>query len=289
MIVLEIVFLTVFWAWVFAAALFLRNTILPRLPITASPEQFSLPFELVRFHSTDGIPLEGWKIPGQPGQPWLILCHGLGANRADLLEIAQQLHAATFNLLLFDFRAHGGSGGRVTSFGWREQRDLEGALAFLGQQPDIPAKRYGVYGLSMGAAVALMTAARDERLAAVVADSSYANLEDALGRHMTLLYPVPKIPLLWFVLATYRLRFGIWPRDVSARDGAARLSPQAVLLIHGSGDTRNPLTGTEQIFTAASEPKELWVIDGAQHLEGYGLDPQAYRDRLLRFFQTHLS
>ena len=288
-IVLEVVFLAVFWAWVFAAALFVRNTILPRLPVSVSPESFFLPFEVVQFHSTDGVPLEGWKIPGQPSRPWLILCHGLGANRADLLEIAKGLHAAGFNLFLFDFRGHGGSAGRVTSFGWREQRDLDGALAFLGQQPDVPAKPYGVYGLSMGGAVALMAAAGDERLAAVVADSPYATLEDALGRHMTLMYPVPKVPLLWFVLATYRLRFGVWPREVSPQESAARLSPRAVLLIHGSGDARNPVEGSERIFAAASEPKELWVINGAQHLEGYGLAPQAYQDRLVRFFQAHLN
>ncbi|MBI4003881.1 MAG: hypothetical protein HY353_02565, partial [Candidatus Omnitrophica bacterium] len=58
MLALEIVFLTVFWVWVFAAVLFLRNTVLPRLPVTVSREQFSLPFEFGRFHSTDGIPLE---------------------------------------------------------------------------------------------------------------------------------------------------------------------------------------------------------------------------------------
>lgn len=288
MIVLEVVFLVIFWVWVFAAALFLRNTILPRLPITVSPEQLSLPSETVRFHSTDGVPLEGWKIPASVERPWLILCHGLGANRADLLEIAKGLHTAGFNLFLFDFRGHGGSGGRVTSFGWREQRDLEGALAYLGSQPDMPPKPYGVYGISMGGAVALMVAATDERLAAVVADSPYLSLEDTLARHLTLLYPVPRVPFVWFVLATYRLRFGIWPRQVSPRDAAARLSPRAVFLIHGAEDPRMPAQGTRQIFDAASEPKSLWLIEGAGHMEGYGLAPQTYLDRVAKFFQAHL-
>jgi len=267
----------------------LRNTILPRLPVTVSPELFSLPSETVRFHSTDGILLEGWKIPAEPDRPWLILCHGVGSNRADLLDIAAGLHAAGFNLLLFDFRAHGGSGGRVTSFGWREQRDLEGALAYLGSQPDVSAKPYGVYGISMGAAVALMVAARDDRLAAVAADSPYPNLEDTLGRHLTLLYPVPRLPFLWFVLATFRIRFGVWPRDVSPKDAAPQVAPRAVLLIHGAADPRMPTQGTQQIFDAAADPKSLWVIDGAGHLEGYGMAPQAYLERLVAFFQAHLT
>lgn len=289
MIVLEVIFLAVFWAWVFAATLFLRNTLLPRLPITVSPALFSLPAETVHFPSTDGVPLEGWKIAGEPDRPWLILCHGVGSNRADLLDIARGLQAAGFNLLLFDFRAHGGSGGRVTSFGWREQRDLEGALAFLGSQPEIPAKPYGVYGISMGGAVALMVAATDERLAAVAADSPYVTLEDTLGRHLKLMYPVPKVPFLGFVLATYRMRFGIWPRDVSPLASAATLAPRALLLIHGAEDPRMPVQGTQQLFNAASEPKSLWVIDGASHLEGYSLAPQAYLERLVAFFQAHLG
>jgi fermentation-respiration switch protein FrsA (DUF1100 family) len=289
-IVLEIVFLAIFWAWVFSAALFLRNTVLPRLPLTVSPDALSLPSETVRFRATDGLLLEGWKIPGQADRPWLILCHGVGSNRADLLDIAAGLHAAGFNLLLFDFRAHGASAGRVTSFGWQEQRDLEGALAFLGQQPDVSATPYGVYGISMGGAVALMVAARDERLGAVAADSPYSTLEDSLSRHLTLLYPVlPRVPFLWFVVTTYRLRFGVWPRAVSPQQSAAWLSSRALLLIQGGEDSRMPVEETRRIFAAAGEPKALWVIDGAQHLEGYSLNPQAYQDRLIQFFQAHLK
>ena len=288
MIVVEVLFLTVFWAWVFSAVLFLRNTFLPRLPITTTPGLFNLPSETVRFLAADGTPLEGWTIPADPDQRWLILCHGLGSNRADLLDIAAGLHHAGFNLLLFDFRGHGSSGGHVTSFGWTEQRDLEGALAFLGQQPEIAAKPYGVYGISLGASVALMVAARDERIGAVAADSPYTNLEDTLGRHLTLMYPFPKIPFLWFVLATYRLRFGVWPRDISPEDSAARLHPRPLLLIQGAKDPRMPVEGAQQMFDGAGNPKELWVIEGAGHLEGFSRDPGAYQARLVKFFKSRL-
>ena len=61
-----------------------------------------------------------------------------------------------------------------------------------------------------------------------------------------------------------------------------------MLLIHGAEDPRMPAQGTRQIFAAASEPKSLWLIDGAGHMEGYGLAPQAYLDRVVDFFQAHL-
>jgi fermentation-respiration switch protein FrsA (DUF1100 family) len=289
-ILLEIVFLAVFWTWLVCAVLFLRNTILPRLPLAPQPVQFGLEAETVRFRATDGVELEGWTIPGDPAKPWLVFCHGLGSNRSNLLDIAAGLHRSGFNLFLFDFRAHGGSAGRATSFGWLERRDLEGALAFLGQQPDVPARPYGVYGVSMGASVALVTAARDERIGAVAADSPYADLGDNLGRHLTLMYPLlPKVPFHWFVLATYRLRFGVWPSRMSPVHSAAALSPRPLLLIQGSDDPRMPIEAAAAILANARQPKELWVIRGAGHLEGFSLDPARYLDRLRRFFELHLQ
>ncbi len=314
--VLEGLFLVLFWAWVCSAALFLRNTILPRTPITQHPQRYGLPANTVQFQATDGTPLEGWIIPspgagpkgpalraelpsatalgggaisGDPDRPWILLCHGLGANREDLLDIASSLHAARFNLFLFDFRGHGGSHGRVTSFGWQEQRDLEGALSFLGRQADVPAKPYGVYGISLGASVALMVAAHDERIGAVVADSPYTTLEESLGRHRTLMYPLPKIPFLWFVLATYRCRFGVWPKAVSPEASVAAISPRPLLLIHGAKDDRMPPQGAMRMFAQASPPKELWMIEGAGHLEGYGLYQADYLKRLVQFFNERVT
>lgn len=256
MIVLETVFLVVFWSWAISALLFLRNTVLPRVPLSVLPAHLRLAADTVHFRATDGVSLEGWKIPGQPNRPWIILCHGVGSNRSDLLEIGAGLHQEGFNLFLFDFRGHGGSAGRVTSFGWQEQRDLEGALAFLGQQVDVPANAYGVYGISLGGAVALMVAARDERLGAVAVDSPYDNLEASLRHHLKLLYPMlPRIPFHWFVLSAYRLRFGVWPRRLSPEACASTLSLRPLLLIQGAG-----------------------------YLEGYALNPQAYLARLIRFF-----
>ena len=289
-ILLEVVFLTLFWAWVLSAALFLRNTLLPRQPLFTAPTQLNLPFETITFPATDGLRLEGWTIPDDPSRPWIILCHGLGSNRSDLLNIAAGLHEARFNLLLFDFRGHGGSAGRATSFGWIEQRDLEGALSFLGRHATVQAAPYGVYGISMGGAVALAVAGRDERLLAVAADSPYTTLDDSLAIHLKLLYPfLPRQPFLTFVRWTYRLRFGAWPASMSPLAGAAALSPRSLLLIQGGSDARVPLAGAHRLFDAARDPKDLWVIREAVHLEEYALDPAAYRRRLALFFDTALK
>ena len=291
MIALEVVFLTIFWTWALSAILFLRNTIPPRQPFTQLPEAWRLAAQTVQFRATDGVSLEGWVIRGgDPSQPWIIACHGLGTNRADLLDVSVGLHRAGFNLLLMDFRAHGGSAGRTSSFGWREQRDLEGALAFLGRQPEVAATPYGVYGISMGGAVALLVAGGDERIGAVAIESPYTNLEESLRHHLKLLYPwLPRMPFHWYILATYRLRFGVWPRHVSPEDAARQLVGRPLLVIHGTEDPRMPLEGIKRFVARAGEPKELWVVEGSGHLGAYQLNPDAYLDRLTRFFRTSLQ
>ena len=284
--VLEVLFLTVFWAWVITALLFLRTTLLPNLPLSQAPDLLGLPSETVSFDASDGVRLEGWKITSSSERPWIILCHGVGSNRADLLDVAAGLHGAGFNLFAFDFRGHGGSAGRVTSFGWLEQRDLEGALAFLGRQPDIPAKSYGIYGISMGGAVALMVAARDERLGAVALDSPHSNLDETLGRHLSLMYPaLPRVPFHAFILWNYRLRFGVWPKALSPLESAKQLGSRPLLLVHGENDMRMPIQGAKDLLAVASGPKELWVVRGAGHLEGLGVSPSEYLGRVAGFFR----
>lgn len=285
--VLEAVVVIVFWSWAFTALALLRVTFLPRLPLAVTPADLGLPAETVTFHSTDGLELEGWLISAHPDRPWIIVCHGLGANRSDVLPIAAGLHARGFNLFLFDFRGHGNSRGRVSSFGWLERHDLEGALAFLGRRPEIPARPYGIYGISMGGAVALMVAGQDERLGAVAVESPYANLDASIRHHLGLMYPwLPGWPFRWFAVATYRLRFGAWPARMSPEAAAARLGSRPLLVIHNEGDPRIPREEIERLTGSATGPKELWVSGGLGHLEGFAADPEGYVSRLARFFTT---
>ncbi len=289
--VVEVAVLACFWACLATALLFLRNTLVPRSPITETPAHLGLAAEAVQFFATDGLRLEGWKIPSELSRPWIILCHGLGTNRADLLGIAAGLHHARFNLLLFDFRGHGGSAGRVTSFGWQEQRDLAGALVYLGRQPESATAPYGVYGVSLGGSVAIMVAAQDERLGAIVAEGPYATLQESISRHLSLMYPwLPKIPFLWVILGVYRMRFGVWPVAVSPEAAAEKLPPRPLLLIQGDLDSRMPVEQAERIVRRASGgTTSLWIVKGAGHLEGFALEPTTYLSRVVDFFEAALS
>ena len=91
------------------------------------------------------------------------------------------------------------------------------------------------------------------------------------------------------MLATYRLRFGVWPRQVSPLESLPRLDSRPLLFIHGAQDPRMPVEGTERLFKRAGKPKEIWIVEGAGHLEGAGVNPRGYRARLADFFRAGLE
>ena len=273
---------------IFTLTLFFLNTILPRYPLHDTPALYGMPFEDVAFQATDGIHLTGWLIMRDTTKPTIIICHGLGANKSDLLSIARCVFDAGFNVFVFDFRGHGDSGGLSTSFGYLEQRDLLSAVDYLRRRKDPVTKRYGVYGVSMGAAVALMTAGKTTLVKTVIADSSYATLEgvmyDFLGRLMRL----PRWPFWPVVRLLYNIRYSVDIQYVSPMAAIRALSPRAVLLIAGERDDRMLPTYAQELYQTAREPKGLWIIPGAGHLEGYGMMPEQYEEKVTGFFQRHL-
>src|SRR5207253_806396 len=101
---------------------------------------------------------------------------------------AQFLHEAGFAALVFDFRSLGRSEGDLCSFGYEEIADLRGALDYLDSRPDTADLPKGVFGLSLGASVAIMGSAKDERVQAVVAEAPYPSLRDALNKRCSVLF-----------------------------------------------------------------------------------------------------
>ncbi|MFH1641100.1 MAG: alpha/beta fold hydrolase [Candidatus Omnitrophota bacterium] len=222
--------------FIFTFALFLRNTFVSRWPDNTLPSQRRLPYEEVNLLSKDKLPLKGWLIFKNSQSPTVILCHGLGTNKSDLLSIAEFIYEAGFNVFLFDFRAHGESKGRIRSFGYLEQKDLEGAVDYLSGLPGLENKNLGIFGLSLGAATSIVVAARDPRIKAVVSDSAYSNLYLSMVHHAKMLYSLPRFPFNVFLRAAYFLRFGCDPKMISPCDAVSRISPRPIFIIGGEKD-----------------------------------------------------
>src|SRR5581483_3975040 len=197
------------------------------------PSDFGLPCEKVHFRAADGLRLSGWLIPApaeNDREAVIVVCHGYPYNRCEMLPHARFLHEAGFTVLLFDFRAMGESEGDLSTIGHEEVQDLLGALDYLTRRQDTVGLPVGALGHSLGGAVAIMAAARDERLRAVVAEASYPDLQDALeARFRVFLGPASK--LIAHPISLWASRWvPVAPCDVSPLRDIAAIAPRAVLI-----------------------------------------------------------
>lgn len=260
-----------------------------RHPIANMPSAHGLKYEPVEFTSAvDSIRLEGWYM-GAAGSKAILMLHGRNGNRSSgdaALPLAQAFVNHGYNVFMFDFRAHGESGGTRYSLGKLEVRDVAGALAYLKARGF---GQVGTIGFSMGAATALNSAAEYPEMHAVVADSSFADENLLVETDWSTLTPFPPIfiPGMTFM---GRLLYGIdIPSNVPAR-AVARLGSRPVLLIHGTADAEIPVSHAYMLQQAgANDPNlQLWIVPNACHTCAYVQDKEEYLRRVIAFFDRSL-
>jgi dipeptidyl aminopeptidase/acylaminoacyl peptidase len=259
-------------------------TIARRTPITSSPADIGLPFEEVSLTTRDGLALAGWYIPGsQPNA--IILIHGINANRQVMLPTARLLAEAGYPLLLLDLRGHGQSEGFEITYGYREAWDVQAGIDFLRGRPGID--KVAALGVSMGGAAVGRAAGLDPRLDAVVIQSSYSSLPNAVDDAFERLSIFPKQPFAPLLVSLGERRVGVEIGQVNSMRDLAAFSPKPVLIIHGINDEMFPVRHAYQMFEAAGQPKTLYIIPNQSHGDPTQNGRQTeteYRQQLLVFF-----
>jgi len=262
-------------------AVLFTNTRPPRFGSPMTPHQLGMDYSELEIMTDDGVRLAAWHIPGDDGAPVVILLHGLGTARADMLGAAAALHEAGFHCLLPDFRAHGDSGGAFTSFGHLERRDAEAAYAAAGRLPGADGSRLGVYGFSMGGSVALMTAGGRAGVGAVVAEAPYDTLARAVGHYGRLLYRLPPkagAPLFWLPYAAmFRTKLG----DVAPVNRIGAI--EASVMLVGSDDDPLVAPGTLGNLAGAAPGAVIYNAPGMGHMTEE--ISAGYFDRIVEFFE----
>lgn len=239
----------------------------------------------------DNLKISGWFFASRQTQPApaIVLCHGVWTGRRECLPLALRFLNAGYNVLCFDFRAHGQSGGRFTSVGRHETNDVIGAVHYLSQRPEVDPARIGVIGFSMGAAATIQAAARCEQIAAIVADSAYATFLDAARYSFKLVTKLPHYPVAPIAMAWAKWIVHVDANHMRPVDDIGRIAPRPVLITHGELDEIVPVRHAHTLFKAAQEPKDLWIVDGAHHVQARDLDSDAYFARLEDFLSHALS
>lgn len=259
-------------------------------PLRSAPASPSgLPVQSVGFAASDGVPLSGWFVGRSARAPSIILVPGFQADRVSMLPYARFLHTAGFNVLLYDSRGTGESGG-MFSLGIREVNDVRGAVAYLDHRQGLRDHHYGLLGVSLGAGVGIVAAAHLPAIKAVVADSAYKDQRAVVDRLDTLQVgsiTVPLIPIApWVVDRIIGARLA----SFSPLHAVSKISPRALLLIHSRHDTNptTPLRGAFALEHAAGPPVSLWIAPRGGHAGALAAQPGAYERRVVRFFKGYL-
>jgi alpha-beta hydrolase superfamily lysophospholipase len=253
-----------------------------------TPSDYGLPYERVSFPSYDGTILRGWFVPAVQPRATVVFCHGRAGSKAPDLIYVPQLRQHGFNVLLFDFRAHGESDGHKSSLVYYERRDLLAAIAYL-QNRGI--QEVGLMGFSMGAAVAIATAPLSQAVRAVIADSAFAELRTILVTYLQQ-RGIPRPPasaLTTWIIWAAGLRLGCHLPEADPLRWVGRIAPRPLLLIHGGQDEGIPVSDAHRLYHAAHEPKKLWVIPEAKHRCADKVCPEEYMTRVLGFFADCLG
>ena len=247
--------------------------------------------EAVVIPSGSGSRLSGWWVPGTvPHGGAVVLLHGVWESRLRMVPRARVLHQHGFSVLLVDLQAHGQSPGRRITFGKLEALDAVAAVSFVRNR--VPAERVGIDGVSLGGAAAVL-GSETEPVDALVAESVYPDIDAALANRLRAGLGRVAGPLVTPLLAPIFETLlppilGVTPDELRPIDHVGAVGAP-ILIASGTDDDRTPPDETQALFDRAAEPKDLWLVSGAAHvdLERYG--PADYWAHILPFFHEHLQ
>lgn len=265
--------------WVGGSFVAERVTLHPRRwDVGPTPAQLGHPYRDVAFRDHAGLTLRGWWIPGTKHET-VVMVHGWTSSRREPMSKAGYLLDAGYNVLVFDLRGHGRSDGDYTTLGYAEPDDVAAAVAFARSRDGGP---IALLGYSMGGALAVETGARDADVTSVIEDSGYGSLDDVVRAGFQRITGLPATPFALPLVAIGQVDLRMPIARVRPVLDAARLH-KPLLAIVGTADQVVPPAEGFDIFRAAPGPKELLVVPGAGHVDGYRIDRARYERTVLGF------
>ena len=246
-----------------------------------------IPFEDVEFATTDDLVLRGWFfLSPLANSPAILYAPATSRDQRSGLSLVKPFHDAGYNILLFSYRGHGISDGSRFGFtyGADESKDVDAAVDYLYYERGI--QNIGAIGHSAGAVSIILSAARNEKLDAVVAAAPYPSVEEIWHNNIPGIMPGA---MYEFTMSLSEKRKGFSRNHVRPRDVIDRISPRPVLLLHGCDDQRITREQAEQLYEAAGEPKEIRFVSGATHGSVRSPVMDSMVDDLIGFFHGAFS
>jgi len=231
----------------------------------STPAAWGLKFETIDFKSADGTALHGWFIPakGKTAKATVVFSHGNAGSIGYHLGFCTWLAEASYNVIIYDYRGFGKSGGTVDRRGMID--DVKAAFAYARKRPDIDTNRLVSYGHSLGGAqsVTALGEAPVKGLRAIVIDGAFASYL-AMAR-----------------IVGGQLGASLVTDELAPKDFVKNLSPVPLLVVHGDQDEVVPVSQGKQLFEAAGQPKTFFEVKTGRHGTSLSDDGGAYRKKMI--------
>lgn len=269
----------------FSIAGFWRNIHPVKINIFQQPTDLNLSAKDITLTTDDGLKLSGWLIKkendlGEDDKKAIVILHGYPAEKSDMLNFAKDLHPY-FSILLLDMRYFGKSEGEYTTLGCKEQLDLKAALDFLQKNGF---ENIGVLGFSLGGAVGIIEASKDQRIGAVAAYAPYADAT-ILGRDLYSFLPGLNYPLVGLMNIWNRVYTGCNLKKDSPLKAAEKLKIP-IFITHSQEDEQIPIKHSKMLRTALKNNKNasFYFFNQGWH----GEVPLDFSRKLTEFFLKNL-
>ena len=277
-----------------ATALFFERR-LPYMPIlpnrkvqTIKPSDFGLRFKPFRVRGANAVLLRGYFISATTikARATIVVLHGMGSAKETYFGFAQWLTQQGFNVVLYDQRAHGRSGGKYCTFGYYEKKDVSKVLnKILKKYAKLP---IGIHGTSLGGAVALQALAIEKRLSFGIIESTFDTLENVIEEYGHDLLKFRSRWLVRHILSRSAAIAQFRPFDIKPVESCRQIE-QPMLLVHGDADEKIPISFNLNNFNALkTADKEFFIVKGAGHEDVAEVGGAKYRQKLLDFLNRCL-
>jgi len=238
----------------------------------------------ITYASGAGVLIHGWLVPGKPKQGVVVLLHSVRTDRREMISRAEFLRKRGYAVLMIDFQSHGENRGRRITYGDLESRDVTGAIQYLHHK--LPGEKVAVIGVQMGAAAFVLGEDRPA-VDAVVLEQMYPTIDRAIASRVRANIG-PFAPLFaWLVMLEMQSRLQIPPDRLNVLERLPKISTP-VLIVNGTEDNHTTIEEARAEFAAAAQPKELWAVEGAGHVNLHDFAPAEYERRVGDFIARYL-
>ncbi|WP_243290148.1 alpha/beta hydrolase [Bacillus sp. FJAT-47783] len=241
-----------------------------------------LPKESFSVPSVHGYSIHGYIARPHPTNQFIIICHGVTMNLLNSVKYMNLFLHRGWNVVLYDHRRHGLSGGKTTSYGYYEKDDLQAVVQSVrsrfGHECVI-----GIHGESMGAATTLLYAGTvEDGCDFYIVDCPFSDLEEQLRIRLKADYRLPHHFVLPFAKHVLTLRDGYRLKDVSPLQVIDRIE-KPVLFIHSEPDDYIPVYMTKQLYDKKQGIKQLFIAPKGLHAMSYTENRTEYEKAVDQF------